>query len=175
MDETSSKIVLTDEPAATASAPAAPKKEEKKENKDVDSDDDDDDDDVVDEMPPPPPVKKRQSVSAEAYGAFNQRQAYQKKVVPKDDAAKQRIRDVLAQSWMFKTMEADNINTIVDAMSERIIEADTKIINRGDDGSVMWIIEEGKLECSKPIDGVEKMVKTCGRGDIFGELALLYS
>jgi cAMP-dependent protein kinase regulator len=60
-------------------------------------------------------------------------------------------------------------------MKEKIVENGVQIVKQGDDGNVMWVIEEGLLECSKPIDGVEKVVKTCKRGDIFGELALLYS
>jgi len=39
----------------------------------------------------------------------------------------------------------------------------------------MWVIEEGTLECFKTINGEEKLVKTCVRGDLFGELALLYN
>jgi len=49
------------------------------------------------------------------------------------------------------------------------------IIKQGDDGDVLYVIEEGSLECYKNIDGVEKMVKQVGPGDAFGELALLYS
>merc|ERR1719440_1113827 len=76
---------------------------------------------------------------------------------------------------MFKNMQDDNIGTIVDAMEERTFDANTQIVTQGEDGSVMWVIEEGTLECSKKIEGVEKVVKTCGRGDLFGELALLYN
>ena len=38
---------------------------------------------------------------AKAYGAFNVRQVGQKKVIVKDDSQKARIREVLAQCWMF--------------------------------------------------------------------------
>jgi cAMP-dependent protein kinase regulator len=188
IDQNSSKIMMADEPAnkldtiaaelPAADAPRTPSKEapeERKESKGEESEEEDDADDEVENLPPPPPMKKRQSVSAEAYGAFNQRQVATKKVIAKDDSAKQRIRDVLSQSWMFNSHDSSNIDIIVDAMEEKIIEKDVRIINQGDDGNVMWIIEEGTLECSKLIDGVEKVVKTCARGDIFGELALLYN
>eukprot|EP00438_Fugacium_kawagutii_P020540 Skav202304 [mRNA] locus=scaffold60:77755:78525:+ [translate_table: standard] len=39
----------------------------------------------------------------------------------------------------------------------------------------MWVIEDGELDCIKKIQGEEKVVKTCKRGDVFGELALLYN
>lgn len=182
MDQSSSKIVLADEgapaktPAVVADATAAPAKDEKK-KPDSDSEEEDDVDDgpALEDMPPPPPQKKRQSVSAEAYGAFNTRQVGQKKVVPKSDEQKARLREVIVTAWMFKAMDDANIGTIVDAMTERTFDKDVKVVSQGDDGTVMWVIEKGILECSKPINGEEKVVKTCARGDIFGELALLYN
>jgi len=175
-DQTSSKIVLADEPAIAAVAAAASPRSGSKTKGGSDSEEEDDADDTVEHMPPPPPVqKKRQSVSAEAYGAFNERHTYQKKIIAKDEAAKTRIREVLKTGWMFKDLDAPNVNIIVDAMTEKIVEKDVQVVTEGDEGNVMWIIEEGMLECSKKIDGAVKVVKTCRRGDIFGELALLYS
>lgn len=49
----------------------------------------------------------------------------------------------------------------------------TRIIKMGDDGDYMFVIQSGKLDCIKPIDGEDKVVKTCETGDVFGELALL--
>eukprot|EP00405_Crypthecodinium_cohnii_P057253 CAMPEP_0206625240 /NCGR_PEP_ID=MMETSP0325_2-20121206/64636_1 /ASSEMBLY_ACC=CAM_ASM_000347 /TAXON_ID=2866 /ORGANISM="Crypthecodinium cohnii, Strain Seligo" /LENGTH=1175 /DNA_ID=CAMNT_0054149423 /DNA_START=1 /DNA_END=3528 /DNA_ORIENTATION=- len=159
---------------APASAPEAAAKKPKKEDSDSESDDDED----APDLPPPPPpgvVKKRTSVSDEAYGAFNQRKAYEPKVIPKDDSAKARIREILQQSWMFKIHTPENMNIIIDAMSEKVVEKDVKLITQGDSGEVMWLIEEGSLECYKTIDGKQVLVKTCVRGDVFGELALLYN
>lgn len=176
LNGSSSKIILADEPAKAQEAQAV--QESTKEKKDDGSEEEDDDDDDVEDMPPPPPAqvqKKRTSVSAEAYGAFNQRVVSERKVIPKDDSQKMRIKEVLAQCWMFQSHDENNVNTIVDAMTEKVVEKDTRLISQGEDGNVMWVIEQGTLECSKVIDGVEKVVKTCRRGDVFGELALLYS
>merc|ERR1712113_129451 len=38
-----------------------------------------------------------------------------------------------------------------------------------------YVITDGVLDCSKVLDGVERVVKTCLKGDLFGELALLYN
>lgn len=54
-------------------------------------------------------------------------------------------------------------------------EAGSQIIRMGDDGDYLFVIEEGKLECYKDIEGVSTVVKTCEAGDVFGELALLYN
>merc|ERR1712151_320316 len=85
------------------------------------------------------------------------------------------LLDVLKECWMFKMQSDENMNIIVDAMEEKIVSSDMRLINQGDAGDVMWVIEEGVLECTKTIDGTEKVVKTCKRGDVFGELALLYN
>ena len=142
----------------------------------ADSDSDDGADDGPDEPPPPPPQRKqRQSVSAEAYGAFNERKAYVPKVIAKDEAQTARLQEVLQACWMFKHHTPENMKIILDAMQEKQVEAGTRLIQEGDEGEVMWVIEDGELDCIKVIQGQEKVVKTCKRGDVFGELALLYN
>lgn len=51
-----------------------------------------------------------------------------------------------------------------------------RAINQGDQGDFLFVIESGVFDCliKKP-DGSEQCVKTCGSGDVFGELALLYN
>merc|ERR1719316_2520688 len=68
------------------------------------------------------------------------------------------------------------MKVVINAMVEKVIPAGTRVLNQGDDGDVMFIIEEGELECYKKIspDEPEKLVKTCKQGDVFGELAFLY-
>merc|ERR1719436_603954 len=39
----------------------------------------------------------------------------------------------------------------------------------------MFLIEVGSVDCFKKNEGVEKVVKTCTTGEVFGELALLYN
>merc|ERR1719356_498303 len=94
------------------------KKSEDAGEADDESEEEEDDPDAPDEMPPPPPPGSRgprQSVSAEAYGAFNQRKAYEAKVIKKDAETKLRIKDVLTECWMFKEYNETNLNIIVDA------------------------------------------------------------
>merc|ERR550537_316833 len=56
-------------------------------------------------------------------------------------------------------------------MQEVKADAKQRLINQGDDGDFLFVIEEGTLDC---IMG-DKVVKTCQSGDAFGELALLYN
>merc|ERR1712232_1293346 len=45
----------------------------------------------------------------------------------------------------------------------------------GSSGDHLYVITEGALDCSKVLNGVDTIVKTCLKGDLFGELALLYN
>jgi CRP-like cAMP-binding protein/Ca2+-binding EF-hand superfamily protein len=159
-----------------------PKKEEPKEeaaaeDEEADEDDDDDDDDVEDLPPPPPPEarKPRTSVSAEAYGAWNKKLDFSPIIIPKSEEQKNRIKATLNQCWMFEKLEEEDKKIVINAMQEKIISAGTRMINQGEEGDVMFVIETGEMECYKKIgDEPEKLVKVCKQGDVFGELALLY-
>ncbi len=54
-------------------------------------------------------------------------------------------------------------------------KAGEKVINEGDNGDFLFVIEKGALNCTKSVNGEEKVVKTVNEGDVFGELALLYN
>eukprot|EP00927_Polykrikos_kofoidii_P084870 TRINITY_DN9065_c0_g3_i2.p1 TRINITY_DN9065_c0_g3~~TRINITY_DN9065_c0_g3_i2.p1 ORF type:complete len:387 (+),score=92.76 TRINITY_DN9065_c0_g3_i2:137-1297(+) len=138
----------------------------------------DDDDDE------PPPgffqdqtkTKARQSVSAEAYGEWNAKKAFVPPVVIKTDEQKDRLKNCLCKSFMFASLEENDINIVVGAMREVQTEPKQRVINQGENGDFLFVIEAGKLECLiKSADGSEKVVKTCEAGDVTGELALLYN
>lgn len=76
---------------------------------------------------------------------------------------------------MFKNLDPSEFNIIIGAMQELAIDSGTEIIKKGDNGDTLYVIETGVFDCSIPIDGEWKVVKTCRSGDVFGELALLYN
>jgi len=135
------------------------------------------DDDAPDMPLPPPPHSRgpRQSVSAEAYGCWNVKAEFKAPVFEKTDEQKARIEKCIAPSFMFNSLQKEDMNTVLMAFKERRTDAGESIITAGDDGECMFLIEEGKVDCFKNIDGVDKLVKTCISGDVFGELALLYN
>merc|ERR1719195_2535381 len=49
-------------------------------------------------------------------------------------------------------------------MKEANFESGKKVINEGDDGDFLFVIEKGSVNCIKMIEGAEKVVKTCGPG-----------
>jgi len=148
------------------------------EKRDSDSEEDDEEDEM-DEAEFEAQIAKRgaarQSVSAEAYGEWNKKQAFTPPVYEKSEEQKDRLKGVLGKSFMFSNLDPSEFNIIIGAMQELTVEPGKEIIVKGDDGNTLYVIETGVFECSIPIDGVWKVVKTCGPGDVFGELALLYN
>merc|ERR1719262_2021268 len=64
---------------------------------------------------------------------------------------------------------------VIGAMKEVKVEEKKRVINQGDSGDFLFVIESGILDCIIKVDGADKVVKTCEAGDVFGELALLYN
>eukprot|EP00429_Kryptoperidinium_foliaceum_P071198 CAMPEP_0176063630 /NCGR_PEP_ID=MMETSP0120_2-20121206/31736_1 /TAXON_ID=160619 /ORGANISM="Kryptoperidinium foliaceum, Strain CCMP 1326" /LENGTH=399 /DNA_ID=CAMNT_0017397205 /DNA_START=62 /DNA_END=1261 /DNA_ORIENTATION=+ len=149
----------------------------KEDEEDEEEDDDDECDEIPESMKKPEGQmgRARQSVSAEAYGTWNKKQAFTPPVHAKTNDQKVRLKNTLAKSFMFSSLEAKDMETIIMAMKEVSIKASERVIKEGDDGDFLFVIETGSLECIKQIDGQEKVVKTCDPGDVFGELALLYN
>jgi len=144
-----------------------------------DDDDEDEDDDVdAEDLAPPPAYMTRQraSVSAEAYGNWNKQSEFKAPTFPKTDDQKKRISSVLQESFLFSSLDAKEIGVVIDAMQEKVVEADAQIINQGDDGDCLYVVEEGQMNCyKKQPEGDDKLVKECKAGSAFGELALLYN
>jgi len=142
----------------------------KKDDEEEEEEDDEDDEPPAD-FEKQMPNKARQSVSAEAYGQWNQKKAFVPQVIPKSEDQKERLKQVLGKSFMFAKLEDNDLGIIVGAMKEVTVKAQEKVIIQGDAGDFLFVIESGDFDC---IVG-DKVVKTCGSGDVFGELALLYN
>jgi len=134
------------------------------------------DDDDEEEEPPEGWIQShskapRTSVSAEAYGEWNARKAFVAPVISKTDEQKDRLKKCLVKSFLFSSLDANDLGIVIGAMKEVVAEAVQRLINQGDAGDFLFVVESGKLDCIK--DGT--VVKTCMTGDVFGELALLYN
>eukprot|EP00927_Polykrikos_kofoidii_P060404 TRINITY_DN5539_c0_g1_i1.p1 TRINITY_DN5539_c0_g1~~TRINITY_DN5539_c0_g1_i1.p1 ORF type:complete len:332 (-),score=76.02 TRINITY_DN5539_c0_g1_i1:61-987(-) len=133
-------------------------------------------DDCDEEPPVFTGTRSRGSVSAEAYGDWNRKTAFTPPVIPKTDDQQQRLKACLLNSFLFSSLEESDFSTIIGAMKEVVVEPKQRLIQQGDDGECLYVVESGAFNCIiKPADGDEKIVKTCQVGDVFGELALLYN
>jgi cAMP-dependent protein kinase regulator len=144
------------------------------------ADEESEEEDDADDEPPPDfykqPTKARASVSAEAYGDWNTKKAFVAPVIPKNDDQKERLKTVLGKSFLFSSLEDQDMTIVIGAMSEVNAPEGDMVINQGDQGDFLFVIESGRLDCIiKLPDGSDKVVKTCEAGDVFGELALLYN
>ena len=76
---------------------------------------------------------------------------------------------------MFKTLGEAELKIVIDAMEECKVQQDQQVIKEGDKGDLLYVVEEGKLDCFKLIEGEQKKIKEYEPGEAFGELALLYN
>mmetsp|Transcript_122479 Transcript_122479/g.280720 ORF Transcript_122479/g.280720 Transcript_122479/m.280720 type:complete len:341 (+) Transcript_122479:94-1116(+) len=145
----------------------------------------DDDDDYVDELPPPASYLKkgpRSSVSAEAYGAWNQKATnFTAPVYPKGPAVEQRLRNSLQRSFMFNSLDEKDLAQVIGAFKQMDVKPGGMVIQQGDeDAKELFMLESGYLEVYKKISKDEAGDGKCvfqynSPGDVFGELALLYN
>jgi len=117
----------------------------------------------------------RLSVSAEVFGVFNKQKEYIPVVIPKSDSQKENIRKKLDQAFIFGLLEENEKRIIVDAMQEKIVSKGSRVIKQGDDGDVLYLVEDGMLDCLKDFGRGDTFLLTYSPGMTFGELSLLYN
>jgi cAMP-dependent protein kinase regulator len=78
-------------------------------------------------------------------------------------------------AFMFMSLDDGDLNTVIDAINSKKLGPNETVIQEGENGDVLYIIESGNLSCHKVIGGENKFLKNFEAGDVFGELALLYN
>jgi len=145
----------------------------------AESDESSDTDEPDSPLPPPPRAavtKHRTSVSAEAFGEWNQRVIFSPPVYPKTPEQVAELQQVTSQSFLFYSLEPKDLEVVIAAFKgPLVVEPGLRIIQEGDDGGQLYVVTAGAMDCVKVINGEELVVKTCVQGDLFGELALLYN
>ena len=76
---------------------------------------------------------------------------------------------------MFAALDDKDKEIVIGCMQECVFSAGSKIINQGEDGSVLYFVDSGELSCYKKFGEEEKYLKDYFPGETFGELALLYN
>ncbi|KAG0177923.1 hypothetical protein DFQ28_005282 [Apophysomyces sp. BC1034] len=128
---------------------------------------------VSDDMPSllsvPSNRGRRTSVSAESIQPSHTE--YVKKVIPKSDQQRERIRTAIGNNFLFRNLDEEQYLDVVNAMSEKRVPANTKVIEQGGIGDFFYIVESGTLDC---FVGDQKVTEYSSGGS-FGELALMYN
>lgn len=139
----------------------------------------DDEDDYIDEMPAMSlrASNSRTSVSAEAFGVWNKKEDFKPRVIPKSAEQKAQIAERLSRSFMFSALEDTERDVVIDAMEERTANPEEYVIQQGQDGHELFVVDSGRLACSKVFKESQDQtfLKHYEPGDTFGELALLYN
>ena len=91
----------------------------------------------------------RQGISAEAYGKFNQLKCFNPKIIIKTDEQIKRIKDRVIQSFLFNCLDYKDLETVINAMEEIIFNENEYVINQGESGDVLYLVDSGTLECYK--------------------------
>jgi CRP/FNR family cyclic AMP-dependent transcriptional regulator len=82
--------------------------------------------------------------------------------------------DTLRQVPLFESLDDKAAKELSDLLETLDCKAETFLFRTGDAGDAMYLIEHGKVRiCVQTIDGREVTLTELGRGDFFGEMALL--
>lgn len=92
---------------------------------------------------------QRASVSAEVYGQFNQKGNFIAKVVPKSNEQRERIMKRVNTSFLFNSLEDKDLSTVIDAMEEKKFNKGENVITQGENGDVLYLVDQGTLDCFK--------------------------
>ncbi|GAA5950698.1 hypothetical protein JCM3765_000582 [Sporobolomyces pararoseus] len=132
---------------------------------------------------------RRTSVSAESLDP-SAHSSLPKTVIPKTPSQRARIEASIANNLLFRNLDEDQHNDVLNAMKEVTVQAGTEVIVQGAVGDFFYVVEEGSFEVwvrappsheytgpgqSITHPGEEKKVATYGPGGSFGELALMYN
>ncbi|XP_016968023.1 cAMP-dependent protein kinase type II regulatory subunit isoform X2 [Drosophila biarmipes] len=122
-----------------------------------------------------PPVmasSRRKSVFAEAYDPeADDDDDGATAVFPKTDEQRARLVESVKNVLLFRSLEKEQMNQVLDAMFERKVQPGDYIIRQGDDGDNFYVIESGVYK----VFINDKHINTYNHTGLFGELALLYN
>jgi len=130
------------------------------------------------EEPEPPKNRyaRRQSVCAEAYNPDEESEDDEPNVIhPKTDVQRKRLNEAVQNILLFKNLDPEQLNQVLDAMFERKSTPDEHIIDQGGDGDNFYVIDKGIFDIYVKINGTDKKVGAYNNKGSFGELALMYN
>lgn len=118
---------------------------------------------------------RRKSVFAETYDPEEDEDDGHKVVYPKSDEQRQRLAEAVKNILLFRALDKEQMQDVLDAMFERKIAAEELVIKQGDDGDNFYVIQEGIFHVFVNDNGEQKHIHTYENNGSFGELALLYN
>ncbi|KAF9362506.1 hypothetical protein BGX34_006008 [Mortierella sp. NVP85] len=141
---------------------------------DSESEDDQEEPSPLMAIPPSYMRGRRTSVSAESMVPSHQN--YVKMVIPKTPEQRRRIEASISNNFLFKNLDEDQHEDVVNAMTEKRFKCNENVIEQGAVGDFFYVVETGTLDVFVAKGGkpAEKVFEY-GSGGSFGELALMYN
>ena len=120
---------------------------------------------------------RRKSICGESYDPEKDDDNEQPLVHPKTDSQRQRLTESVSGILLFRCLEIEQINQVIDAMFERHVVAGEHLIEQGDDGDNFYVVERGTYNVLKSFEKNKppQIVNTFANKGFFGELALMYN
>jgi CRP-like cAMP-binding protein len=100
--------------------------------------------------------------------------AQAKPAAPKTADQLDRLRSACSNIMIFSTMTSEQQGQIFDTMFEVLCEKDNLVIQQGEIGDVLYIVESGVFNAHLRAKG-DEVVREYRSGELFGELALMYN
>lgn len=91
----------------------------------------------------------RAAVSAEVYGNFNKKEDFVARVIKKSEEQIQRIKARILQSFLFCNLDQADLEIVINAMEEKKFTTDELVIEQGEAGDCLFVVETGELNCFK--------------------------
>lgn len=117
---------------------------------------------------------RRQSVSAERYNP-EEDDDDEKVIHPKTDEQRARLSDAICGILLFRCLEPEQMQNVLDAMFEKEVHPGEYVIRQGDDGDNFYVIDSGIYDVLVTTNGNEQKIHRFDNSGSFGELALLYN
>ncbi|XP_066524245.1 cAMP-dependent protein kinase type II-alpha regulatory subunit-like [Hoplias malabaricus] len=119
---------------------------------------------------------RRVSVSAEPYDPDEDEDHREPRVVhAKTDEQRQRLQQACGPILLFRSLDAEQMSQVLDAMFERRVEVGEHVIDQDDDGDNFYVIDRGTFSVYVSAEGEERLVGIYNNRGSFGELALMYN
>ncbi|XP_038824544.1 cGMP-dependent protein kinase 2-like isoform X3 [Salvelinus namaycush] len=104
---------------------------------------------------------------------FMERQMYRTIMTNKSKKKREQLMGFLKTSRTLKALNDSQLSKIIDSMEEVKYQNNDVIVREGAEGNTFYIILKGEVKVTKKLNGQEKQIRKMGKGEHFGELALI--
>ncbi|XP_017278839.1 cGMP-dependent protein kinase 1 [Kryptolebias marmoratus] len=102
-----------------------------------------------------------------------ERQTYRTIITNKSKKKREQLMGFLKTSRTLKDLNDVQLSKIIDSMEEVKFQDKDVIVREGSEGNTFYIILKGEVLVTKNVNGHQKMIRRMGKGEHFGEQALI--